>query len=323
MTDQKLPLISIVGPTATGKTRMALSLAKSILDRGEATGVDLISADSRQVYRGFEILSGADLGDFIEMGFVWEKGPKYPYLTQIDRSLTLHGAAIIDLKSEWSLAHFYSLAEEIITQALEMKRQVIVVGGTMLYHDKLLDHNDQINVPPDNEFRAEAETWDLEKLQSELKKIAPQTWQKMNHSDQNNPRRLIRRLEVANYQQSWPKKAVDCQSLQSIKIEHQYFMPEFDLNNLKDKINQRVSLRFRGGAVDEVAAALKIIGSEDRAYLSLPLGFDEIEAYLAGKYDAQECVNLWTLHEWQYAKRQMTWWQKAGLIKRSATENNN
>ena len=311
-----MPLISIVGPTATGKTKMALALAQGILERGEASGVDLISADSRQVYRGFEILSGADLGDFIEMNFVWEKGPKYPYLTQVDRSLTLHGAAIIDLKSEWSLAHFYDLAGEIINQALENNRQVIVVGGTMLYHDKLLEHNHQINIPPDTEFRAIAEKWDLEKLQTELQKISPETWHKMNHSDQNNPRRLIRRLEIAQYQQSWPKKNSG-QNNQSPaqKIAHQYFMPEFDLDNLKEKISQRVSLRFRGGAVHEVADALKIIGDSDRSYLALPIGFNEIEAYLSGKYDAQECINLWTLHEWQYAKRQMTWWKKMGLIK--------
>lgn len=346
---KKLPLISIVGPTASGKTKLALSLAKDILASNTAAGVDLISADSRQVYRAFEILSGADLGDFLDMGLIWEKDPArldpnfrpasefaplpsssasnpnsvstsvwtnpdqlplYPFLTTIDHRLTLHGAAIIDLKSEWSLGHFFNLANRLLVTARTTNRQVIIVGGTMLYHDKLLGQNELVAIPRDDVFRAEIESWTLEQLQAELQNLAPLIWTELNHSDRHNPRRLARKLEIAHWRHSHPAPA----SRAATDLpEHQYLIPDFDLEDLKIKIQKRVEWRFKAGAVEEVKRALTIIGSE-RSDLALPIGFNEIEQYLSGEQTSSAAVELWSLHEWQYLKRQLTWWRQKGLV---------
>ena len=342
------PLISIVGPTASGKTKLALNLAKDILAKGEVAGVDLISADSRQVYRAFEILSGADLGDFLDMGLIWEKDPvklipnyqpssefsplptsaqsssasiwtspqqsPYPFLTTLDHTLTLHGAAIIGLKNEWSLGHFYHLASQLISTAQKLNRQVIIVGGTMLYHDKLLADNELIFIPRNEKFRAQIADWDLAQLQAELQKIDPPSWDKLNQSDRHNPHRLTRKLEIAHHQlQLQPQKP---QPSPFSQTQHRYFIPDFNLAELKEKITQRVKWRFKAGAVNEVKRALPIIGSnpDTRSNLSLPIGFNEVEQYLAEKIDELTAIELWSLHEWQYLKRQLTWWRKKDLL---------
>ncbi len=199
---KKQKIISIVGPTATGKTKLALTMAKEMQDSHGYTGVDIISADSRQVYHGFEILSGADLGDFRMMGFGWQKKAQftYPYLTKdkdLAEKIRLHGAAIIDLTEDWSLGQFHQLATEVIESAREDRRLVIVVGGTMLYHDHLLTKNDQITVPPNPELRAKADQMTVAELQTQLQKLDPTRFDQLNESDLMNSRRLVRHLEIA------------------------------------------------------------------------------------------------------------------------------
>lgn len=328
--NSSLPVIlSIVGPTASGKTALALQTARTLLTQNpqEVKGVDLISADSRQIYRQFEILSGADLGEFRSQGFNWQKRPDiydYPFLAPDDNSIRFHGATILDFPTPWSLALFHDFATRIIKHAHENERRVILVGGTMLYHDRLFANNDTISVPPNSEVREKAVNMTVTELQNWLRQLDQNRLTALNNSDLHNPRRLLRQIEISlhNSQTHDPQSSLPTSdsthstlplNSQTFKNQHEYLMPKYDLEKLKAKIAGRVRIRFQTGAVREVERILQKYGN-DLPHVGLPLGFQEIKAYLAGEVDQNETLNLWALHEWQYAKRQLTWWRSKNLI---------
>jgi len=318
-------IISIVGPTAIGKTALAIQKAQDLVREGKGrAGVEIISADSRQVYRQFEILSGADLGELRVAGLEWKRQPEkkgfsYQYLADAGEKIRFHGAAILDFPAEWSVALFVDFARQIIEQAIADRRQVIIVGGTGLYHDKLFEKNESLEVPPNQEIRDQAEQMSLKELQVWLEQIAPTTFRNLNDSDQKNPRRLIRKIEIALHQIEREEETLPAERFSWEGLDQQLIFPPYDQTTLKDKISRRVKFRFKNGAINEVQKVLTkfphlaALALDAPLPPGLPLGFLEITAHLRRELDENECLNLWTLHEWQYAKRQITWWKNRKL----------
>src|SRR3989338_4637595 len=161
-------LLVISGPTATGKTSLAFKLAKKF--NGE-----LISADSRQVYKGMDIGTGKEFSAEIP---TW-------------------GCDVVRPDQEWSAAHFVKFAKEVIAEVQQRGKLPIVVGGTGLYISNLLNPPETLNIPPDKKLRAELEKLPVAELQDRLKKADSKRFYGMNESDQQNPRRLVRAIEIA------------------------------------------------------------------------------------------------------------------------------
>ena len=124
----------------------------------------------------------------------------------------------------------------------------------------------------------------------------------------------MRKLEIAIFQKTHGE--IEQKNKPVEQIEHVYLQPEFNLKDLPEKITQRVKTRFAKGALEEVRAVIsknaEVLSSKQ--WLSrMPLGFIELARYLAAEITAEQCQELWALHEWQYAKRQMTFLKKLFL----------
>lgn len=302
-------IVSIIGPTGVGKSNAALSLAEHLLSGGNISGVDLISADSRQVYKGLEIISGADIpedGESVSAGSEYD----YPYF-QLSDKVVLHGVAIIEPSDEWSLSHFYNLAHQVIEQADKQNRAVIVVGGTGLYQTRLLQSDLIENAPPNPEVRAKAESMSVAELQSWLGELDMDSLAALNESDRANPRRLIRAIE----RELWVPTA-DKQSFGEKLSQHiqHFFGLKTTKEDLELRVHDRVVARLENGAVGEAQALEATLAEGGVALSSIPAhttcGLREALAYGSGEIDRATCVELWTKRELSYAKRQDTWWKK-------------
>lgn len=352
-------IISIVGPTATGKTALALQKAQEWLELGQVKGVNLISADSRQVFRGLEVVTGADIPAGFEVVSETKlktkgmAGLSYrPIYKDSSRQIFLHGVKMIDVGSDWSLAHFVRFAREIAYWSIKNNYAVIMVGGTGLYHQHLWRHlnlaghsklpqKTAIFVGPNLEVRKQAETMALSGLQSWLKQIDEKRFLQMNQSDRQNPRRLVRAIEIAlttpvtselvdksqpgrtevdqppvtnrkpvRVGQEKPDKLhlIEPIGTGDIDFEVIKLLPA-SLDDLKPKITARVKARLQAGAVNEVKALLEQ-KLDPKSQVMTTLGVPEISQFLAGVISEEELIHLWTLHELQYAKRQITWFKR-------------
>ena len=340
-------LIFIVGLTATGKTSLALQLAAEAITGGLFTGADIVSADSRQVFEGLKIVSGADVPEGFKSQIPSTKSQandkfqssNYKYY-QNDDGIKLHGISIIKLKDEWSVAHFVQLASEVLERAKKAKRLVIIVGGTGLYHQKLWEawetrslgrqEAGTLGIKPDYQLRKKLEKLELCQLQNKLQKLDPEKWEQMNRSDKMNPRRLVRAIEVANVSvipdraspseawRSWDpgslSNLVDSGSKPGMTLSCLVIGLTDTLENLEANIRLRVEERFSNGAVAEVKNLLAQNLDPNLPSMSAT-GVKEISLYLRGELTATECLQAWTLREFQYAKRQITWWKKHKNVK--------
>ena len=299
-----MKIISVVGPTAVGKTSFVLDLSEKILENKAYAGIDLISADSRQVYQGLEIISGADVPSNFSLNT--DQKLIYPFYTK--NKINLHGVSIVSPDKEWSVIHFQDLAWEIIKLAKKKNRLVIVIGGTGLYHDQLLNLDTSLRIKPNDKVRQKAERMKLEDLQNWAEKVNPARLVKMNNSDKNNPRRLIRVIEIG-----LKKSKVNISDSSAQEFEQIYIGLNQDLEKIAEKIKKRVFGRFSDQAINEIKQL-----QEKYNDWSLPafsaLGVSEVGQYLNDFFSKEECLALWSLHEFQYAKRQLTWWRNRNVV---------
>jgi tRNA dimethylallyltransferase len=290
MRGQKLNKVLILaGATATGKTGIALRLAKKF--KG-----DLISADSRQVYRGLDIVPGKDIPEGFTEKKVSLKGWSDDVTIYTDGAVSIWGLDMINPDQSWSAGEFKNFATAVIKVLHQQGQLPIVVGGTGLYL-KSLTENLPLIPPVDPKIRAKLEKLSLIKLQQQLKQELPTRWEQMNQSDRNNPRRLVRALETKQPaakpagQSKWDLLTIGLQAPVSI---------------LEARIRRRVIQRLDQGLTSE----LKLLASYGRSVAAwTAIGYGLIERYHRAKLTRTELIDLWTLKEKQYAKRQLTWFK--------------
>lgn len=308
MQKNKQKILAVVGPTATGKTAFALQIASQALQKPhDYSGVDLISVDSRQVYRGLEILTGADIPENFS-----EVDSDFPYYKHNDLEIILHGVSMISVNQEWSVTHFKDFATQIILHAFENNRLPILVGGTGLYHQQLFSSDENLYIPPNEDVRRTAGKLSVDELSEWLFKVDPDALVQMTDSDVDNPRRLVRAIEKALWTKRYyaPKSTQENQYKNPLsECEVVFFGMQLSLDTIQEKITQRVADRFEMGAVTEVNK-LQRIGENTNAPVFSTLGVSEISEFLSGAITQEECEKKWALHEFQYAKRQITWFQK-------------
>ena len=279
--EPKRKIIVILGPTASGKSALALKIAKKI--NGE-----IISADSRQVYKGLDIGSGKITRK--EMGGV----PHYC----LD---------IVSPKKIFTVVDFKKCADKAIEKIFAKNKIPIIVGGTGLYIQAIVDNIVLPEVKPNWKLRKELEKKTTEEMFKMLKKIDPE---RARNIDAKNPRRLIRAIEIAKKLGRTPK----LMSMSRRDLDIRQIGIKLPDEILKKNIEKRIKKMLKGGLVAETNKLRKSGLSWKRIY---ELGFEYRypALFLRGKISKDEMLAKMLIENRQYAKRQMTWFKRDKIIK--------
>lgn len=267
-------IIVVCGPTATGKSDKAVEIAL-------ARNGEVISADSRQVYRGLDVGSGKITQE--EM-----KGVPHYLLDVADPS---------DI---FSVEDFVRLGEEAISDILSRGKLPIICGGTGFYIDALVHGTQFPEVAPDDELRKELGLLPLEELQARLQELDPDRYASI---DTQNPVRLIRAIEIATALGHVPPV------IKESKYSIEYVYLDFPDDILKERISTRLLKRLEAGMLDE-AARLHEEGLSYERMKQLGLEYRYMAMHLLEEISYDEMVTQLTSKIWQYAKRQRTWFRK-------------
>jgi tRNA dimethylallyltransferase len=270
-------MITILGPTATGKTILAAQLA-SLLN-GE-----IISADSRQVYRGMDIGTGKDISEYTI------NNKKIPY----------HLIDIVDPGYEYNVYEFQHDFLKAFTEIEKRGNIPILCGGTGLYIESILKGYKLINVPLNLNLRDELNI----KEDSELITILESFTSLHNTTDTNERERLIRAIEIQTYYKSNPE--VDTYFP---KIDTKIFGINYDRRVVTMRITERLDERLKNGMIEEVKGLLDS-GLEPEQLIFYGLEYKWVTEYLEGKIAYNEMFRRLNTAIHQFSKRQMTWFRK-------------
>lgn len=274
-------MITILGPTASGKTPVAAHLAASI-------GGEIISADSRQVYRRMDLGTGKDLADYTVSSI------KVPY-------------HLIDIREPGTKYNLFEYQQDFFDayQDIQSRGAVpILCGGTGLYIEAVLKGYHLSPVPQNQELRDSLEDKSLEELTQMLTELKARTGSNMhNKTDVDSCQRAIRAIEIETYNIENPTPRRELPPVDSVIIGI-----NIDRELRREKITRRLKARLEEGMIDEVKALLdEGIPAEDLIYYGLEYKF--VTEYITGKtsYDAMYSRLEIAIH--QFAKRQMTWFR--------------
>lgn len=286
-------LLVILGPTATGKTDMALSLSK--IFNGE-----LVACDSRQVYKGLDIGTGKEPG---QKDFRIKKEKGYWEINKV--KIWMYD--VVDPKIQFSVKDYVDKSEQVVRDILERGKLPIIVGGTGLYLKALLEGLPNLEVPVDQKLRGELGKLSLEKLQNKLQLLSPTVWKKLNNSDRNNKRRLLRSIELISmypYMQAHNKRRTISDKYNVLKIG--LTAPR---QVLYEKIDHRLTSRIDQGLIKE-GEVLHKKGLTFKRMRQLGLEYGVLADLLEGKINQEQFIKTLSTKIHQYAKRQQTWFKK-------------
>ncbi|MEK7138269.1 MAG: tRNA (adenosine(37)-N6)-dimethylallyltransferase MiaA [Patescibacteria group bacterium] len=296
MTNSKeLRLIVIVGPTASGKSDLSIKLAKKY--NGE-----IISADSRQVYRDMDIGTGKVTRD--KSRDIKTRNLNLKTAEFYSDGIRHHLIDVADPKQIFTVAHFQKLGHRAIQDILKRKKLPIIVGGTGQYIDTLVYNFALPEVPPDYKLRAKLDKQSTEQLFKQLQELDPK---RADNIDRHNPRRLIRALEIIESLGKVPPLV----SKSYVLSPQSYDVLWLGLNpkNLNKRIVVRLSARFRQGIIAEVKK-LRTKGVSWQRLHDFGLEYRWIAEYLQDKISKDEMLLGLGQAIRQYSKRQMTWFKR-------------
>lgn len=280
-------IITILGPTAIGKSKLAIELAKKF------DGI-IISADSRQIYKNFDIGSGKI---------------KATEMQGIEHYM-------LDLKELWqdyNVAEFQRDVRQIIKDLQYPKPLPFLVGGTGLYIESILYNYNFPNIDISPILRAELSKLNKLELQNKLLELIPD--HNLNNSDWNNPIRLIRAIEVNSIQSSPTLVQYNSDMYKPLLIGL-----TASLDDIKNNITKRVNERLEQGAIEEVQNIRSILSKKlspqlvENKIRQLGLGTIAICDYLDKKTDYETMKEQYIRSEYQYARRQLTWFRRMSNI---------
>ena len=280
----KYNLVTILGPTATGKTQLATALAARI--DGE-----IISADSRQIYRGMDIGTGKDLAEYVV------DGKPIPY----------HLIDIVDAGYKYNVFEYQRDFLKAFESVNQRGHLPILCGGTGLYIEAVLNGYNLLAVPDNQLLREQLATKTLDELTSILSGYKTLH----NQTDVDTVKRAIRAIEIEEYYQTHEEEAVEYPELKSLIIG-----VGIDREVRREKITTRLKARLNEGMIDEVKMLLDSgIQPDDLIYYGLEYKF--VTNYLLGKLTFDELFTQLEIAIHQFAKRQMTWFR--GMERRGFT----
>lgn len=290
----KIPIIAVVGATASGKTGLSIELAKR-------HNAEIISCDSMQIYRGMDI--GTAKPDEEEMA-----------------GIAHHMIDIVNPDESFSVADFVPMAHKAAEEIVKRGKLPIAVGGTGLYADSFLKDVDFEKNDTSEELRArlqeELEKFGAEHMAERLKSIDPVSAQRIHP---NNHRRIIRAIEfyemtgkpISKHQEETKKK----QSRYALL----WFMIEHDMESLYERIEKRVDIMIEKGLIKEVEGLCQKGYTKDMTSMQ-GIGYKEIIDYLNGECTRDEAIEKIKIGTRHYAKRQMTWFRRNPDINRLRAE---
>ncbi len=278
-------MITILGPTASGKTPLAATLAKEI-------GGEIISADSRQVYRRMDIGTGKDLEDYGDI----------PY----------HLIDIAEPGTKYNLFQYQQDFFDAYNNIIGRGKIPILCGGTGLYIEAVLKGYQLSPVPQNPELRKRLEDKALDELTQMLVELKQQNGSNMhNKTDVDSCQRAIRAIEIETYNLQHPVPRRELPPVDSVIIG-----VNIDREARRQKITNRLKARLEGGMVDEVRSLLNEgIPAEDLIYYGLEYKF--VTEYVTGQTTYDEMFQRLEIAIHQFAKRQMTWFR--GMERRGFT----
>ncbi len=272
----KPKVIAIVGPTASGKTKMAIDLAKQI--DGE-----IVSADSRLVYKGFDIASAK------------------PTLEERD-GMPHHLIDIVEPEFDYSAGNYCDDARAAIYDILNRGKTPIVAGGTGLYFRVLLENYDLPRVEANQQLRDELNLREREDLLDEVKRLDPVSYERLFDS---NKRRIVRALEVMKI---LGKPFSEVSGEKEPEFDVEWRMPYIESREvLYERINKRIDIMVEQGLIEETQNLLKKHGRIKNFVCTI--GYREVLTYLDGEASLEEALDKLKQHTRNYAKRQLTWFR--------------
>ncbi|MBD3247787.1 tRNA (adenosine(37)-N6)-dimethylallyltransferase MiaA [Candidatus Falkowbacteria bacterium] len=289
MKDNKNKVIVILGTTASGKTGLGVRLAHGL-------GGEIISADSRQVYKGMDIGTGKDLAEY-----------------EIDgQKIAYHLIDVADPKERYSLADFQKEAFAAIDDILKRGQLPIIVGGTGQYLEAVVENYKLSDAEPNKELREKLEKADIDEIFAQIKEINSKFASNINESDRKNKRRLIRYLEVLQ------ASGGDFEPLRRPQ-ESQYDFLMLGLTHPKEILSERIDKRLEQrleeeGMVEEVQE-LNRNGLSFERLEEFGLEYKYISKYLKDELEYEEMKEKLAQEIKKFAKKQMTWykrWEKRG-----------
>lgn len=273
-------ILIISGPTATGKTDLAIKIAKTY-------NGDLISADSRQIYKGLDIGTGKDHPSEFKIGLI----------------------DIITPDIAFSVAEFQQLALEKIVKAYFLKKLPIIIGGTGLYIDSIVNPDKSTySIKPNKFLRFFLNKLSTSTIQNIYKKLDEDAFNALNNSEQHNPHRLIRKIEIKLSGKN-PTRNVFVNK-NNFDILHISLTAPSDF--LYKRIDSRVQKRLDLGLLDEIKKLLTKYSWSDPGLNTL--AYKEFKNYFTKNSSLDEAIIDWQFDEHAYARRQKTWFRKQNNI---------
>lgn len=288
MAESKTPLIAIVGPTASGKTSLAVAVCKAL-------GGEAVSCDSMQIYEGMDIATAKP--DAEEM-----------------QGVPHHLIGFAKPDEVYSVAKYCESAKAVIEDIASRGKKAVLVGGTGLYYSSLVDNIEFLPEETDFEYREKlrkrAETEGAQVLLDELSAIDPEAAAKLHP---NNLGRVIRALEIYHT----TGKTITDQNEQSRNCQSPFdtvaiCLDARDRQVLYDRINRRVDIMIENGLIEEARAFFE---NPPGRTAKQAIGYKELNPYFLGEKPLEECIENLKMQTRRYAKRQLTWFRRDERIK--------
>jgi len=269
-------LLVVTGPTACGKTSLAATVASE-------TGGEIISADSRQVYRGMNLGTGKDYDDYYIRG----------------KQVKCHLIDIADPGYKYNVFEFQRDFIRVFTDMEKRKVFPVLCGGSGMYIDSIVSGYSMAEVPPDTGLRARLE----KKTIKELTEILSSYRKLHNVTDLDTKKRVIRAIEIEHYKRIKPQMRSELPAVRSLIVGILY-----ERNERRRRISERLNHRLEAGMVEEVRNLLESGISKD-TLIRYGLEYKYITLYLSGLIEYDQMVNDLETAIHQFAKRQMTWFR--------------
>ena len=288
MEESKIPLIAIVGPTASGKTSLAVEICKRY-------NAEAVSCDSMQIYKGMDIATAK------------------PTVEEM-QGIPHHLIGFLDPDDVFSVAKYCETAKSIISDIHSRAKKAVLVGGTGLYYSSLVDNIEFLQEETDFEYREllkkRAESEGAQVLLDELHKIDPESASQLHV---NNLGRIIRALEIHHSTgKTKTNQNEESRNNPSPFVTTAICLDARDRQFLYDRINRRVDIMLENGLLEEARAFLESpLGRTARQ----AIGYKELNPYFSGEKTIDECVENLKMQTRRYAKRQLTWFRRDEKIR--------